>query len=317
MAAIGFLDWAYDVVTGKAANPIKKEGVGDTIRSIQTFGDELNTTTKEAWKNLYNELFYSVNRQGTRALTTSFLNEWALQSTVPMSDEETYQSFGQLVETELTRRGAKYVFSDSFINDPESKNPGKVLKDIQDQIQFADEAQGVYNTLQYAEKTFIDPYPYSDLPEAVPHSAEIEAQRNLYNQAVLPGKYIEKILAFVRRNPTKFNASTIITAFKREQDFMTQVNNKWNDKNISRSILEGDPTGTFQALLGDGVNVTKDVISEVADDTLGSDLSPVKPIYDLFKDLWDNAGTYIEIVGVVAVTIVLLYIAGEIKTVVR
>jgi hypothetical protein len=94
---------------------------------------------------------------------------------------------------------------------------------------------------------------------------------------------------------------------------MKMVHDRWDEPSINKAIREGDASGAFKNFFGEGVSYVEDTVTDGVDDIMGSDLNPVKPFWDLLKDLWENAGSYIEYVFIFIVVIALIWIAGEIK----
>jgi hypothetical protein len=158
----------------------------------------------------------------------------------------------------------------------------------------------------------IDPNLVGGVAENVPHTPEYTNKLNSFLNSDKEG-LVGKILAFIKSHPDKFNANTVRSAITNQQTFMKQVQQKWNEGTITKSILEGDPGGALGEMGYQGVKVTEQTVVDAADTVLDSDVNPIKPFYDLLKDLWKNAGTYIEYVIAAIVVIALLFIANQIK----
>lgn len=325
MATIGFFDWAYKTVTGDLPPPVVREGVGNTITQINTFQQDLEKKSKEAWDKASTELTLwnsnEIMQKGETIFTPAFLDDMRkvqpksiLGVKAPFSSE----ALGRLVETSIPQKGLNYVFNENIAKPGEDKNTpiGKTIGEIQSDLKFADNTQYTAEITKFASGTFIDPYKYWGAPEVVPHTTEITQNIADYN-AVKKSGVIDRIKQYLLDNPDKYNIKDISAALDKETNFMRDVQARWDEGSVTKSILEGDAWGTYTGLFGEGIKVTKDGLYEVGEATLGSDFSPVKPLWDLFSDLWENAGSYIEYVFIAVAVFALLWVAGEIKTIVR
>ena len=320
MAGIGFLDYAYKMVTGEIAPPIAPEGTGPTMDTINKFSDKLQNESQKAWQSVSDSLLSMASTSVFGGKGTYFSKNFVddlrkvVATTEPGAERDT--AVGRLFEYSYEKNGAKYIYSESA--DPErQKLVQKQLDDLHNVTHWADNAQYISDLTVYTKGTFIDPHTFYGKPEDVPHTEELTFEHISYETVVKSSNFVQKIMEFVKNNPDKFNVATVTKAFRDETDFMNKVNEKWNDSSVNKSIREGDALGTFENLLGEGLVVAKDGIVTVGDATLGSDISPIKPFWDLFKNLWENAGTYLEYVAIAAVVLVLLWVAGEVKTITR
>jgi len=316
MAAVGFLDYAYKLLTGEIGPPLEREGTGPDIDTINKFSDQLQEMSKKTWDNINQKItLMNTNtfiREGDTIFTPEFRDDMRkiTNSSIPFLKAIPQKTvLAGLLEQDYKRsdRGLKYVFKET----DDKTQFQNFLGDIQNDLTFVDDAQYTSDIVKYSQGTFIDPYIYSNHAEDVPHSAS-EVVNN-YQYVTEKNGYVDKIMAFISRNPDKFDMATISKAFRNEQDFMKKVEEKWNDPSLNRAISDGDAWGAYTTLFNDGLADVKQGIVTVGDNTLGSDISPVKPFWDLFKNLWDNAGSYIEIVLIVGAVFALLWAAGEVK----
>lgn len=327
MAAIGFLNWAYGLATGDVAPPVERSGSGEAINTINKFADDLNKNSKDAWiqvgKSLMNLDDTANLKNGDSAFTTQFRDdmrqmftskEFTLDQQMNEGKNAAYL-FARLYGADLRKYGKEGVFNLS--GDHESWGIEKNIDEIASKYAYAANTESLVQDITFVKSDFIDPYTYFDHPENVPHTEKLTQESTEYQNVVRKENMVGRIMDYLKNNPDKYNIATISKAFQDEDNFMNEVYKKWNDSNITKSILEGDAGGTFKNLIGDGVTVVENGIVTVGDATIGSDISPIKPLWDLFKDLWSNAGTYLEIAAIVGVVFALAWLAGEIKYIAR
>lgn len=323
MAAVGFLDWSWKLLNGDVPPPIENDATGKNIETINKFAEDLDNSSKKAWQEVNNKLVlantFNILRNGDTIFTKNFEDEMRKVNNSKYGPNTTPREevIGRLFQMDLMRNGAQYIFKDQPNMDTGfSVNTKSLTGEVQSLAQYGDEAKFTYDQLKYVKSTFIDEAKYWGHAENVPHTTETSLQKTNYNDVLKKGS-IDRITDFITRNPDKFNASSILKAFDGEKNFMKQVNEKWDEGNVTKSIMEGDAWGTFSNLFGEGLTTTKDGIVTIGDATIGSEYSPIKPFWDLFKGLWENAGSYIEIIVIVGAIFVLLWVAGEIKYVVK
>jgi hypothetical protein len=318
MAAIGFLDYAYKLLTGEIDPPNEAQGTGADINTINQFADDVQTKSKATWDKVQLQLSYmnaAIFQKTGESMYSAEFRKILSDVNKNLGESSQNEAYGRAFEYTLKEKGAKFIFSEKA--NPDSASMKQLIGDVDTQLQFADNAEWMGDIINLTRGTFIDPHTYYDNVENVPHTEAITNLHNHYESQVKDAGFVEKILAFVKSNPDKFNVGTITKAFKNETNFMQQVNNTWDTGNTNKSIQEGDAWGVFKSLFGDGITVSGHVVTEIGDATIGADGSPLKPFWDLFKNLWENAGTYIEYILIAVAIFALLWVAGEIKTIAR
>jgi len=313
MAAIGFLDYTYQLLSGQTPPPIEREGSGGVINTINNFADNLNKNSQKAWEDVNNSLALAdsanILTKGDTIFTQQFIDDMRKVNPKP-TEKPNYEVIGRQLYTDIYKYGKEGVFK---ITDDNKGTLGKTADEIIAKNQYAWDTADIAYVTDYTRGTFIDSYKYYDHPENVPHTTELTLDNVNYQTVVKSSNAIQRIMDYLKNNPDKYNITMIRAAFNDEAKFMDEVQARWNDPSLTKSIMEGDAVGTFTNLLGDGLNVTKDTIATVGDATLGNDLSPVKPLWDLFKSIWDNAGSIIEYAAIAIAFFALLWAIGEIK----
>jgi hypothetical protein len=343
MAAVGVLKYAIDLLSGDVPPPIKNTQVSEGITTIQKFGLELNDGSIKNWKdtkdaitkmdNAYRTLygksvFSSAYQTDLKNFNTSWLKGKSKdvhsiadmarlfqkgingEAVIAPSPEEYDAFFIQ----ELNWKGEDYIFQRDHKADFDNReNPiGKAYDEVKQDIKYQVEVSDALATYKALKDDLIDPNTVYGRAEDVPHDEENTAKIHAFDSESDKG-LVGKLLTFLKNNPTRFNASTVSKAIENENLFMKMVHDRWDEPSINKAIREGDASGAFKNFFGEGVSYVEDTVTDGVDDIMGSDLNPVKPFWDLLKDLWENAGSYIEYVFIFIVVIALIWIAGEIK----
>jgi len=322
MAAVGAFKYMIDILSGNESPPVEGTGTSPAMTTINQFADDLNKKSKEAWYKVGASLEginnnYKMRSGGGTIFSKNFKDEMRLAQ-IPATGAE--EKLGQLFEINFERFGLDFII-DQNLHNRDIQLAKQTLGDLHDKSHAATELESIAYTTDYTKGTFINSYKYLDKPENVPHTEELNLQHQKYENMVKNSNFVQKILDFVKRNPDKFNVATLSKAFRDETDFMNAVNLRWNDTNITKSILEGDPVGTYKNMFGEGVTTTEQGIEKgtqiIGDTVFGPENNPITGFWNLFHDLWKNAGNYAEYAIIVVVVFALLWVAGEIKTIVK
>lgn len=332
MVAIGGLKYMIDILSGNETLPVLNTNPGQDITTLKKFSEALGqaTTTKfsdelyKASDQTWNQLNDDINKldtayrakYGTSVFTSNYETDANKYFSFP-GVTRTPQNLGMFFLIEYYQNGTDYIFQRDHRTDFDNKDNvlGRGLDAIKTDAKDISDPSAIWNTKSQVDtllNELIDPNLVAGHAENVPHTSEYINKLNQFESSE-KGGLTEKILSFIRQHPSQFNASSVITAIKNEQKFMSDVAAKWNDPSIGKSILEGDVWGTIGGFFHSGIQWTEQTVVDGADTILDSDLNPVKPFWDLLKDLWKNAGTYIEIFIAVVAVFTLLYLAGQIK----
>jgi len=309
--------WILGNIVDYATQTVMFSGAGEDITTIKRFGDDLNQVAKEKWQKVMIDIsklaqVYQDESGSNNPFTENYAREFRKYTSDPKNPQ--YQNVGEQFIRYYWNGGLGTIFNYDPKNFTEEHRNmiNSTIDEIKSDLKVANDTQETLNILNTSETTFFDSAQYPD-PASIPHDqvSNLLIEANYLTFTKSQG-YIDSITKWLRNNPGKFNVQTINQALRNEQKFMDAVVAAWDDPNVQRSILEGDPVGTFKAAVITGSEKAADNI----DDFLDSDYSPVKPLWDIFKDLWDNAGSYIEYGLIVGVLILLLWAGGEVKTIV-
>lgn len=348
MVAIGALDYMYGIITGKTPPPIEAKNEGADIGTIKQFAQETDAESQKIWKKLdddinrlntsykglygksvFSDAYQSDLKQfeneytrthtpgttGTGSFLQDASNILATFTGMPQSSKKpSLEDYGLFFGYNLQSKGKDYIFQKDHAADFDNKKTslGQAFDDVTSDWSYEKELRTVNEQVDTLLPELIDSNKYYNRGDIVPHTAENTAKLNAFTAWDKEG-LSSKIIDFLRKHPDKFNASTVSSAIAAERLFMKVVQTKWDDPNITKSIMEGDPVTTLSQFGYTGLKDTEEIVTQAADAVLDSDLNPAKPFYDFLKDLWSNAGTYIEYVIAVIVVVALLYLAGEIK----
>lgn len=339
MAVLGLLKYGLDILSGTQAPPVSNPTEGADIATLKKFESDLEASSKGNWQTVTNSID-KINdaykqKYGKPAFSDLYESDWkkvkqqiyndltpeqkmAAKYTEFMTGKEadytTPEMKAEFFFSELQFKGEDYIFQREHRGDFDNKDTavGKAFDETRSNWSIVGDTFDTIKAISGFDKSFIDPNSVWGKAEDVPHTPENIEKLNSFTSADVGGMSA-KILTFLKNNPGKFNAATVRQAFENERLFMKMVHDRWDEPTINKIIREGDPVTIFEKLTGDGVGYVEDTAKTIADQVLDSDLNPTKPIYDLFKDLWENAGSYIEYIIIIAVIVALLWLAGEIK----
>jgi len=343
MVAIGALKYGIDILTGDTPIPVLNPNEGSGVTTIKKFSSDLEKGSTDNWqklnddvnrldqsyKGLYGKSAFSDSYQSDlkqfnssfeKPKTNTTLNDdlisWMYDKAgIPEPKRQpTAEEQGYFFLSELYQKGEDYIFQRDHRADFDNRDTtiGRGFDDIRTDIKDTKLIADTKAQVDLLLTEIIDPNLVGGVAENVPHTPEYTNKLNSFLNSDKEG-LVGKILAFIKSHPDKFNANTVRSAITNQQTFMKQVQQKWNEGTITKSILEGDPGGALGEMGYQGVKVTEQTVVDAADTVLDSDVNPIKPFYDLLKDLWKNAGTYIEYVIAAIVVIALLFIANQIK----
>lgn len=317
------------------------EGTGESVQisTIKKFADDINQAQSQQWnkiqedirrldtsyQGLYGKSIFSdayqndlkkfnteVGKQGVHIEMKSHkilgqdikLPTVVQGGSLPTVEEQSYFFFGEL------QKGEDYIFQRDGRTDYDNKDSvlGKALGDIQSDFQESIAYGNTIAQMNLELPTFIDPNLSYGYAQDVPHTEENATKLNQFQQGE-QNNIIDKLLSFLKNHPNQFNSATVAKAIENERTFMKVVMNDWNMDSINKAYREGDYIGAVTQAITTGANAIEKAGEEIIDDVV----DPLKPFYDLLKDLWENAGTYIEVVIGFVIVVVLLYLAGQIK----
>lgn len=339
MAVAGLLKYGLDILSGTAAPPTSNPTEGADIATLKKFESDLESLSKENWKTVQSSIdkidtAYK-QKYGKSAFSDLYESDWkkvkeqlyhdltpeqkvaawyAQYITGKEPDFATAETKAAFFFSELQFKGEDYIFQREHRGDFDNKDNmiGKAFDEARSNWSMVGDTFETIKAISGFDKSFIDPNSVWGKPQDVPHTQENIDKLNAFISADTGGMS-SKILNFLKQHPDKFNAATVRQAFENERLFMKMVHERWDESSINKTIREGDPASIFKQLTGDGVGYVEDTVRNTADEFFESDLNPAKPFWEFFKDLWDNAGSYIEYIIIIAVVLGLLWIAGEIK----
>jgi hypothetical protein len=321
-------------------NGVDQFGESVQITTIKKFGNELNKAQEQQWdtiqknirafddsykaiygKSVFSDAYQSdlqklntevqATGQGVPKITyEEYTGPWGIKYTLPkVTYTPTAQQEDLFFYQEL-QRGEDYIFQRDGKTDYDNRNTilGKGLDDIQNSFKVGIELVQALTQEKTLEAEYIDPNIVYGYPQDVPHTEENATKINQFQQGGEEG-LLDKLLTFLQKHPNEFNAATVSKALQDETNFMKAVQADWNIDSINRTIREGDYIGAIKEAVTDGVKTVEKAGEQIVNDVV----DPLEPYYKLLKELWENAGTYIEMVIAFAIVVLLLWIAGQIK----
>lgn len=303
---IELLQSAYEVYTNT------RTGVGEQMNTINKFAQDLHDQSKQTWKKAVDKMMtdnvYYFQKTGSSLFTPTFVEEsQKLARATEVNGQTDYSAIGRLVEYDVRKYGNDYVFRSNLKTDPDSGvSRQKTIDDISKYIKEAEDVDYIENLVSVTKTSFIDSYTSYNQPEQVPHYDNLVQKEQLYSKTVGPGNYVDKIVKWVTRNPQTYNITNVINAFRDENEFMKNVQARWNDSSVTKSVLEGDVSGAYTTIAGEDIKGTIDKAAEVGSSII-HEVSTIPIVGD--------AITYIEIAGLVAGGVVLLWAVNEIKNI--
>lgn len=339
MAVMGLLKYGLDILSGDEAPPISNPTEGRDITTLKKFESDLQNSSSENWKTVQSSIdkIDSAYKQkyGKSAFSDLYESDWKkvkqqIYNNLPQQERTaaeivknltgieydfvTPEQKAEFFFTELEYKGEDYIFQREHRGDFDNKDTsvGKAFDETRSNWSMIADTFDTIKAISGYDKSFIDPDSVWGKAQDVPHTQENIDKLNAFTSGD-QGNLAGKILDFLKKHPNKFNAANVRKAIANEQLFVKMVQERWNEPSINKTLGDGDPWEIFKSFTGEGVGYVEDTVYNLTDDILDSDLNPAKPFWDLFKDLWENAGTYIEYIIIIVVIVALLWIAGEIK----